>query len=1480
MAEVMDERSHAICLEPPGDEGEGVEFVLRQEGRQEYWQVKRQQTDKGRWMIDDLSANGVLVSARTKLRDPSAQYVFASTHAAFEIEELADRARRASSWSKFESESLTADAQKRPFEKLGRALTGCGDQELFDFLRRFHVRTVDETSLKKQVESLLCPLVEGDAVVAIDSLAQLALENVNRELIAPDIWSLLEQRGFRRRNWGADPHVLEKVNAANARFELSHRRELIGGRLIPRLEAQTAAEELTHEMSKSVLLLSGPSGVGKSGVLLAMVDHFRGLQWPMLSFRVDRLTPEPTPAAVGRQLGLPGEPAAVLASVAQKRDCLLVIDQLDAVSLASGRNPPFFDCIYEILRSAQAHPKMRVLLACRTFDLENDYRLRELTGKKGVADVVNIGPLDAETTRREAASIGLDSRRLDDRQLYLLSMPIHLKLLSEIVDPQNPSVPTFATTKELFDLYWDRKQNVIRTHHGDSVRWTEVIDALATWLSDHQVLSAPLTILDQFDADAKHLASENVIVRDGDRYAFFHQSFFDYAFARRFAATGQNVLSLLRSGEQTLFRRSQVRQIILHERETSASFQTYLSDLMSVLTAPDVRLHIKDMVFAFLAELADPTEAEWQLAEELASTQDEFLARAARNLPYRARSWFKLVDSLGLVQRWLSDDKEQVISYAVDLLWNIGRGAPDRVAELLEPYIGKSDDWNKRIVWLLQFADFSSGRKLFDLLLRLTDMGLLDDMRDGVTGQRDYWSSLYTLSKQQPVWTCEAVRHYFERHLKLTTDRGQTNPFDTTVPEGQSADHVLTESAQRAPEEFVAEVLPFMLEVMRLTAGTEGRPPREDPVWGFRMVGHSMSISEALLAAMEEALGRLSLQDPDAFHGAVTQLRDCGYETAQYLLMKGYAANGQRFADEAADCLCENPAMMESGYSDNENWVARGLLAAITPHCGAERLTKLEQIILSYYPRWEKSKHGIADRGKAQLVLLDGIDPRRRSEAVLARFGELKRKFPEAKVEPPSGIQVYRVGSPVPDKASDKMTDAQWLSAMRRYHDEDSHEYRDRVPVGGAHELSGLLETQVKKQPSRFAELACVLPDDIHPYYYDAILRGIEGGGLAVDVVLRVCRRCHALPGRPCGRWIHRPVAELAEKPLPDELLDVVAWYATDDPDPNRELWRTSPVNRIVYHGGSITSAGINSARGTAAESVARLIFSDASRLVRLRPALDRMVRDPSIAVRSCVASAVTAVLKHDPKLAVELFLRLIDTEDVLLSTRHVERFLYYALHDNYGALEPVLQRMLRSEVREVVRSGARQACLAGLTQTDAEPLARLCLAGDVQQRLGVADVVAANIKNSGCRPFCVEALKSLFNDQNEDVRRSAARCFDHLRDADLGEFEELIELLAASPAFGTTPDNAIWALEETTAQIPDIMCEVCERFLAHFGNAAADLRQRAALNAQQISKLVFHVYGQSDNDAGLRKRCLDVIDRMVELGGFDVTDAMDVAVR
>jgi hypothetical protein len=108
------------------------------------------------------------------------------------------------------------------------------------------------------------------------------------------------------------------------------------------------------------VLLTGEAGVGKSGVILQVIESLQEQGLPLITFRVDRLDPTILPSDVGQQLGLPDSPVNVLAAIAQGQDCPLVIDQLDATSLASGRNPQFFDCIDEILKQARAYPRMHL----------------------------------------------------------------------------------------------------------------------------------------------------------------------------------------------------------------------------------------------------------------------------------------------------------------------------------------------------------------------------------------------------------------------------------------------------------------------------------------------------------------------------------------------------------------------------------------------------------------------------------------------------------------------------------------------------------------------------------------------------------------------------------------------------------------------------------------------------------------------------------------------------------------------------------------------------------------------------------------------------------------------------------------------------------------------------------------------------------------------------------------------------------------
>jgi hypothetical protein len=1159
-----------------------------------------------------LAAQGVLAYFWAKLSDPTAQCVFVSTDKAFQLELLAEGSRGAASWEEFQDVFLHAKSRSDAFEDLCRRLDMSCGEAVYDALKRIRIETVGEDFLHSTVESRVATLVEGDSATVIDVLAQWALDNVHHELIAYDIWHHVESRGFRRRQWGQDRNVLAAVCTANARY-LTPLREYSTIHLtrIPRDEVQTVLNMLTSHKERRGVLLAGEAGVGKSGVILQVVEALQEQGVPVIAFRIDRLEPTPLPNNVGEQLGLPGSPVNVLAAIAQGRECVLIMDQLDAVSLASGRHPDFFECVHEMLHQVQAHPHMRLLVACRTFDLENDHRLRQLTGQNGLVHIVTINRLSHTTVRDSVNALGLDAQRLSNKQLELVSIPLHLSLLAEIAADRTVDVLNFSTAKELYERYWDRKQSVLRIRLGRAVQWTPVVDTLGQYMSERQMLSAPLSIVDAYAEDAAAMVSEHVLMRDGQRYAFFHEGFFDYAFARRFAAQGQALIPFLQQSEQHLFRRAQVRQILLHERDTDRT--QYLNDLPTLITHSGIRFHLKQVMFAVLRDLTDPTVEEWNILAPLLDREPaDSYAVAVWRMLHGAVPWLQLLDRLGVIEAWLAGQDAERVDRVISLLSSMQKKLPDRVAAFIEPYVGTSEEWRHRLVYLSQWADLGAGRGFLDLFLRLLDEGILDEARGPIAVNSDFWSLVYGLPETHPDWACEVIGHYLNRRFRLSMDAGQCNPFHRsagTIRDSQLDDEVFLESARRAPHAFVTQVLPFMLRVMNVTAQRAGEPPWIDPVWHYRSYGKGYGIAHALLSAMETALSELALHDPDTFAIIAAPLRSLDFETIQYLLIRAYAANGSRFAEDGAEYLCERSLRLPTGYVDNAYWAMRQLLEAITPHCSDAHLARLGRMILAYYPDSERSTQGRHARGHAQLVLLEGITASRRSLAVTRRLAEWQRKFGIHAVEPPQPLQGGVVESPIPASAANKMTDDQWLRAMARYSQDSWSSLQVGTLRGGADALAQVLEQHVAQEPVRFAALVHQFPDTTHLSYFQAVLRGLTDTNLDAEIVLRVCQRCHQLPHRLCGKEIVRLLASLAKVPLPKDALDIVAWYATEDPHPgsDQESWgtRTPEGDRSR----DILTVAINSVRGSAAEVIRDLIWHDEQRLAYLLPTIDRASR-------------------------------------------------------------------------------------------------------------------------------------------------------------------------------------------------------------------------------------------------------------------------------
>ena len=1480
LLDVMDEKADSLRLEPPGMEGQGVEFWITKQGARAYHQVKRQHSI-GHWTLHALAREGILSSFITRLQEPSICCVFVSGNSAGQLKELCDRARRSESWEEFDKVFLSADQWKRNFERVQHSAPGLQEQEIYERLKRVHVRTIDEDSLFTMVESRVATLVNEHAATVVDVLAALASERVHYELTAHDIWNHLETRGFSRRHWDTDPHVLRAVKEANQRYLNPLHSQAIDHTVLPRQEVQVVQGRLQESSGKAGVLLSGEAGIGKSGVMLQVVEGLLDAGTPAVAFRVDRLEPTQLPDEVGKQIGLPGSPANVLVAVAQGRHCVLVIDQVDALSLASGRNTGMFDCVYEILLQAQAHPNVRILLACRKFDLDNDHRLRQLTDSDGVAEAVVVGRLPHETVHEVVSKFGLDASSLSFKQRDLLSVPLHLKLLSELVADVEIRRLNFETAQDLYERFWVYKQQMIRERVGQPAQWTQVVYRLCDYMHERQTLSAPEVIVEEWNNDTSAMVSENVLVLENKRYSFFHEGFFDYAFARRFAGSPHSLLDLLVKDEQSLFLRAQVRQILLYLRDTE--FDRYIANLEGVLASPDVRFHIKQVVLALLADLSEPVKREWEILSRFAGRDFNDAVTRQTWMTVQRPAWFRLVDSLGLIQEWLDDPDEAFVDKAVWLLRVNQRESPDRVAEMVESYVGKSERWHNRLFHLAVLGDWSLGRRFLQLMLRLIDYGFLDDARGPVAVNSDFWSLLYRFPERRSSWGCEVVGHYLNRRRKISLRAGQPNPFDYStgsIANSQSAEDILGRFANSAPESFVREVLPFMQAVLDDCASQEHDGLLLDPIWSHRIFGSGYSIAIALLNAMENALSKLAMQNSEMYRSIVAPLRESPFETIQYLLIRSLAANGVLFANEAVAHLCAKPECLRIGYLSDPYWATRQLIEAVSPYCSEQNLQQLEALLLRFYPDWETSRGGRRQYGYAQFTLLSGITAERRSQEANMRFEEWRRKFRQSEPDAPRIMKVERVPSPIPEQAAEKMSDDQWLSAIRQHVGEGRGVGRDGHFIGGAHELAQVLEIQVKQEPERFAELILKFPDDADTSYFGAVLRGISGANLDSETVVRVCVRCHRIEGRPLGREICDPIASLAKADIPPEALDLVAWYATEDCDPQKELWRTQVTPQITadveyYYRGDILTNGINTSRGRAAEALAGLIESEPHRAAYLQHAFEKMVQDPSIAVRSCVAQALIAVLRFDRDLAVGLFRQLCNTEDALLRTPFVERFMYFALQTHFGELAPILERMVNSEIPDVASTGARQACLAALDLSEASTIAELCLSGSESQRVGAAQVMAANIKVATCRLFCEDALISLFNDPSEKVQSEAADCFRRFEGEDLVGYEQLITKFVLSDAFPKNRFPLLIALERTTAKLPEVTLSACERFIDVAGLAAGDISTHEAGDADTVINLTLRTYQQSSDDK-IRTRCLDLVDKLLQFGAYGINDAIE----
>ncbi len=745
-------------------------------------------------------------------------------------------------------------------------------------------------------------------------------------------------------------------------------------------------------------------------------------------------------------------------------------------------------------------------------------------------------------------------------------------------------------------------------------------------------------------------------------------------------------------------------------------------------------------------------------------------------------------------------------------------------------------------------------------MLRLIDDGTLDEARGPIAVNSTFWSMFYTLGKKRPEWIPEVLTHWLRRRAAIATLEGEKLRRDKVFGHDQFADEPIGEGAKNAPARFVEHVLPAVLEISDGATDPQQEPPKRDGVWPYTVKhAHHAGPIVSSFEGLKTALGTLANDATVDLSGVISQLRRRDTHLANFLLLALYAANGARFADEAATLLSDQPWRFKCGFTDSPYWTAMEAIGVVVPHCSAANRARVETAILDYSPSFESTPEGYKFAGHGRFTLLSAIPRDLRSTSANARYEELERKFKKPD-EAPRGVTGGFVGSPIESKAADKMTDDQWLGAMAKYRRE-YREFRrvDDALKGGAFELARQLQTYVEQEPERFARLALRFPEDTNYAYYDHVLYGLKKVATPSGLKLDVCRKAYGDCREKCGGAIAQLLGSI-EDPLPDDAMAMLDWLATEHPDPVKEHWQIKAGSGTPYYGGSIYDNGINTDRGKAVGAIGDLILKDSAYIKRFETTIARVIQDPSASVRSCVAWTLRTVAHHDIALALSLLSQMNLSEDRLLATPHMDELIAAALFKHFGQVRPIVLRMLRSEDPDVAESGARLAALSFLYHPEEEALEAEAFAGTARQRLGVARVASAKIALEDCRRWCERRLVSLFNDDDQAVRQEASTSFRYLENGALEDYADFIGAFCDSKAFQDDSFSILHVLEQSLRRLPGMTCSVCQKFLERFSDEARDIRTSRMGDAHTVTELLFKTYQQHQQDEWT-SRALDLLD-------------------
>lgn len=1246
LLDVIGGKSSALTFEGIDPSFKGFEFSLVRDGITEWHQTKTF-NPKGNWTLAALKREGVLEAFKHRFSSTKDDLcVFVSQHPARDIADLVGKAEIANDEGEF-VKSLGRGASA-VFDEL-KLSWSIDDKTAFNWLNRCRFRVESQRSIESIIDTYCDFYFYNKLQTGFEILQEFLFQRINREITTESARADIQKEGkLKLKDYALDPTLAQRLHAETSIYLDTYIPFGVGRATLIRPEAEQLADRIADPNGPPVILLTGVAGAGKSGVIRELIAKLSSVATTHLAFRVDHYLDCRSPQAFGEAItGREESPVATLRGVSIGQKSVLIVDQVDAISEISGRNGAIKQAVLRLVDDVRNFGNVVIVISCRTFDLENDDRLKALKDAYGV-EHIEVQLLDWENSVKPLLlSKSVAIAQFSPNQIELLRLPLNLALFFETYDP---SVPTFSSRNELFRLLLEKKRKALGADRTISWDVLEPLSRLAEWMSERQRLDAPDTVLSSFGGALNVLPSEGLLVRSRGNVNFFHESFFDYIYALTFAGRKISLEALLLQTEQHLFRRTQVRQILENLRQVDNA--RYLCELRSVVGNPKIRYHIQVAAAQWLGSLNDPAPEERDIVL-LVDTTTGPIPALVRYAFFASPGWFDRLQVDGWVPKQLLGANTERADTVLWWLSSIASERPVEVAGLLDKWWGGDPERAKR---LLNWFGFVKRQKpddtLVDLCARVTRSNP-PGMFEG-RGQTHRDLLLHTWAGENYHGAEKVLKAYFEAWFEAHPG---LHPFERDEFRDLDA-HSLGELAKKAPEVFIEGTIEAFIRSIDSIALKNSNGTNDYSFMMRYASGHHFG-ADAFLNMFRDALAKLALVSPDKARETLKRIDPDKHEVCAHIWLETIAVNGNALKDLFVELLdCRH--IFDAGWN-GADWKSFASAArAVLPHLQADGIAKFDNLIAGHKPeldfaakllkrikadgeeepwrtRWGAT-HYLNRSGHELWCILDSIGDEALSPLMRKALAQLRRKFRADKPPEPVHLEAHWVQSPIKRDQAERMSDEHWLSAILKY-DKDDHRRRGRRFVeGGARQLASELQHQAKEQPQRFAAFLEQIPPGANQAYISQLLWGLaESEGASIEALKRAIVTVHERRERAYGSEIARLIEKNPEVAADPKIVEILVWYvengdanevdAVDRSNTEREF---TTIEDLISQG-RLHVRGVNGARGAAVEALGKILWhvpeivDTAWSIVERRAAVE-----PLVSVRCCLVRAALPLYNSD----------------------------------------------------------------------------------------------------------------------------------------------------------------------------------------------------------------------------------------------------------